>query len=409
MAEITIVAMNQKGGKKLAEGGYGCIFQPPLLCKGDSPNKVFQKGRIGKLTEAKDADIEIAIAKYIQGAPGVENYLLLPDVASYCSPLPIEQQKEREINDCSPLKDSRIPFSGFKQYEMVYGGRSLSKMIPSNKTLYQIPPGLDFFVFTRQILEIGAFLVLNGLVHNDTHSGNVLLDQTFKPRLIDYGRAYAISMLTPDRLYMLMNVDFKASLGQVAPEMSMADGVNEGLSDIEGMLQEFFNKNPVIKDGERILGVSRARQIAELRNFWKTSVAVQKKDWMTFYKLYWPLVDAWAMGSIIMRVLRKLILFRTFTDSPAWKERGSTIKMILRGLLRTSPRNRIDCVEALFLYDPMNNLVTSDTGRAWLEKRQTYREKRKAPVPVGAVAAQKGGGEDSDYLDYPFAAEEEDD
>jgi serine/threonine protein kinase len=400
MAEITIVAMNQKGGKKLGSGSYGCVFQPPLLCRGDPPNKVFPPNRIGKFTELKDAEIEIAIAKYIKNAPGVENYLLLPDISSYCTPLPIEQQRERDIQGCEPLTDSRIPFSGFRQYEMIYGGKALKMVIPSNKTLYEIPRGFDFFTFMRQMLEIGSFLTLNGLVHNDLHSGNIILDRMFKPRLIDYGRAYAISLLDKPRLDMLMNVDFKASLGQISPEMSMADGARDGLS-LEGMIQEFFNRNAVMKDGvERILGVPRSRQIAELRSFWKSSDAVKKGDWMTFYKLYWPLVDAWAVGSILlMRVLRKMMLFRAFTDSVTWKEKSANIRMILRGLLRASPRNRIDCVEALFLYDPMNSLVTSDTGRAWLDKRQSYREKRPG------AAKQRGGGYDSDD-DDPFYEED---
>jgi hypothetical protein len=104
-----------------------------------------------------------------------------------------------------------------------------------------------------------------------------------------------------------------------------------------------------------------------------------------------------------MKVYRKVILSRSFTDSPAWKEREPTFKMIVRGLLRTSPRNRLDCVEALFLYDPTNELVTSSAGVAWLEKRQSYRKSQK-----GGGGGISGAGnaapdmEGDDYDDDPY-------
>jgi hypothetical protein len=49
------------------------------------------------------------------------------------------------------------------------------------------------------------------------------------------------------------------------------------------------------------------------------------------------------------------------------------VKAVLRGLLRMSPAERLDCVEALALYDPTNDLVTSSMGRTWLEKKQASR------------------------------------
>jgi hypothetical protein len=59
-------------------------------------------------------------------------------------------------------------------------------------------------------------------------------------------------------------------------------------------------------------------------------------------------------------------------------------------------------MEALFLYDPMNSLVTSDTGMSWLEKRQNYRSKKQAG---GGSSGSSGDGEDED----PFFQIQEDD
>ena len=52
------------------------------------------------------------------------------------------------------------------------------------------------------------------------------------------------------------------------------------------------------------------------------------------------------------------------------------VKTVLRGMLRTSPRERLDCVEALAMYDPTNELVTGDDGRVWLEKKRAQKAKR---------------------------------
>jgi hypothetical protein len=43
--------------------------------------------------------------------------------------------------------------------------------------------------------------------------------------------------------------------------------------------------------------------------------------------------------------------------------------------VQASPRARLDAVEALALYDPTNDLLSSPTGKAWLQKKQAQREK----------------------------------
>jgi hypothetical protein len=54
-----------------------------------------------------------------------------------------------------------------------------------------------------------------------------------------------------------------------------------------------------------------------------------------------------------MEALSPLLYRREFVDSPMWRRHGATIKSILRGMLQANPRKRLDCVEALKLYDPI--------------------------------------------------------
>jgi hypothetical protein len=80
-------------------------------------------------------------------------------------------------------------------------------------------------------------------------------------------------------------------------------------------------------------------------------------------------VDAWALGHNLVGILRRLLLSKKFTDSEEWAKKQGVIKQVLQGLLQASPKKRIDAVEALALYDPMNDVVSSASGKAWLEKK----------------------------------------
>jgi hypothetical protein len=390
-ADIEII-VPQSGGAKLGQGGYGCTFRPPLICQGRQRRP--QPDRVGKLTDLKDAAIEIGFARYFRNVPDAKKYLWLPHIDTYCKPAPLQQQKDKDsIIKCKEKveKKHRFLFDDKRHFEMDYGGIPLSEV--SNK----LPQDFDFFKYMRQVLEIGAFLVLHGVVHNDLHSGNVLMDKSYIPRLIDYGRSYIMASFDRERQRELA-ADFASDMSQIPPEMSMIDGADIGMS-IDHMIGRLQKRNPVMNEYvEKLLGVPRSRQFTELKAFWSSSVAVQKQDWVTFYKLYWPVVDSWAIGSMIMKIYRKMLLSRSFTDSAAWKEREASFKMILRGLLRASPRNRLDCMEALFLYDPTNELVTSAAGVAWLEKRQSYRKGQRG----GGAAAVAPDADGDDYDDDPF-------
>ena len=61
-----------------------------------------------------------------------------------------------------------------------------------------------------------------------------------------------------------------------------------------------------------------------------------------------------------------------------WKAKAGLIQKIITGLLKASPRQRLDCMEALALYDPKNSVVLSASGKAWLEKKKAQREKLSA-------------------------------
>ncbi|NBU93927.1 MAG: hypothetical protein EBS18_05235, partial [Actinobacteria bacterium] len=91
---------------------------------------------------------------------------------------PIKNQTEPDLDKCEILTE----FQDTKILRMPYGGVSLYEFAFDFKTLSPSK-------FTRHLLEAGALLALNGIVHNDLHQGNILIDEHSVPRIIDFGRA----------------------------------------------------------------------------------------------------------------------------------------------------------------------------------------------------------------------------
>jgi hypothetical protein len=195
----------------------------------------------------------------------------------------------------------------------------------------------------------------------------VVLGDKYEARLIDFGRSYSIAQLDLAAVEELNNVFYNPEIAVVPPEITIHHGLNNGVS-IENIFNDLLHKKSSLINAERILGIHRKQQLNELRAFYSDSRSVQTGDWLTFYKTYWPTVDSWAIGTDLLSVLRKLLISKQFTESSEWKQKQSVVKEVLRGLVQASPKKRMDCVEALALYDPMNDLVSSASGRAWLEK-----------------------------------------
>ena len=355
----------QHGGKQIGEGAFGCIFSPPLLCKAKASDKSSgkpQKGMLGKLTDYGDIKNEIAAAKYLKQFSKSPEYCILPQLDTLCSPDLEAADKKGTTDDCDVLKEN--PDTKHFQFNLEYGGKTLKKTLLSINPSFKTVP---LFAFMGKLLEVGAFLALHGFIHNDIHGNNIVLGDTFTPRLIDFGRSFIHDKITHNLIEELA-ADYNPGLGQISPETSAEHGIRQGIP-LTTILEDIRIQKPAIEWGEKILGISRAAQIQEFRDFWLHSKAVQTKDWVSLYKLYWPVVDSWAIGHNLLQILRRMNASEDFSANKEWVQKQGVVKQVLRGLLRTSPKLRLDCVQALAIYDPMNEIVSSTSGSAWLERK----------------------------------------
>ena len=354
------------GGAIIGQGTYGCVFDPPLLCQTALATQ--KDGKVlGKLSLAWDIENEVYASKILSDIPGADKYFILPNLNSVCvNPVPMKKQPDQDgIEKCEPIK-----VFGTKElvhYTMPFGGITIHNVFEKNPT--------DVFpirMIVTHLLEGCSVLTLNGYVHYDIHANNILLDtKTQIPRLIDFGFSFASQVITDKVVNERWKV-YSPSAGMEPPEITVANGIRKGLQ-FDRIVKDIIRQKRPLKAVESYCGLSRSSQLRDFVTFWNSSQASKKKDWSAFFRVYWPAFDAWGAGIIILLMYKNALNNKAIQKLSDWPVISSRIKEVLRGLLRMDPRNRIDCVEALALFSPESSVVSSLSGRAWLQKKEEMR------------------------------------
>lgn len=351
-----------EGGKLIGQGTYGCIFDPPLLCK----KKQFTKGDIAKLTTNDDLEREKNAYKMLQGIEESKDYFILPHAS--CSPRILDNQVDNDINKCKIIQKANP--SDLKQVSMEYGGKDLAKFNLVSKD------SIPFFTMMRRLLEAGALMVLHGFVHFDIHAGNIVVNKDNIPKLIDWGQSFSkdeISLESISERWKILTPEYSAE----PPEVTFLTAIDDynNYSFEEAMLQ-LMPKKRVLHTIEKILGVSIKTQLTNLGKFFRSSQAFQEKDIVKLWKLYYPGFDSWAIGVVLLDSLNILMFSYEFIESSEWKIKKTIVVDILKKMLHTNPKERIDCVEALVMLDPVNEIY-SKYGVQWVENRMKQRRTKK--------------------------------
>lgn len=345
------------GGTVIGEGTYGCAVNPPFLCRGQARNERKEK-KVGKITLYGDAKTELDISKHLRKSNLWKNYFVLTDTEQ-CAP--IEKGRMEDWQDC------RIT-SQYKKKELLqvtsdFGGISLGST--------DLRPGeFDFFHFMNHLLEGGALLALQGVVHYDLHRSNILLDESGVPRLLDFGMAFEASKISEEVLGERWKV-YDPKFDSEPPEVTIITGIRKQMN-LPTLVSECVYQKPVLREVEYILEVPRSQMMQELQAFFRKSKSFQSKDWSTFFKTYWPTFDSFALGAVLLNILKIQLTWPTFIESEEWKTKGELVYDILKKMLRVSPSDRYDCVEVLALLNPKS--VVLKGSDAWLSERKKQRE-----------------------------------
>jgi len=187
---------NNRGGRVIASGGYGCVFNPALKCEG---TKKREKNKISKLMTNRHATEEyqeiINIKKKLDDIPNYEDYFLLYD-ATLCKPSKLTATDlVRFKAKCSALPKNDITKANINTkldevmtINMPNGGLPVDDFIYTNGSFKKI-----YNVHTKlvKLLKYGIIpMNKRHIYHSDIKDSNVLVDDTgseIKTRLIDWG------------------------------------------------------------------------------------------------------------------------------------------------------------------------------------------------------------------------------
>ena len=197
-----------KGGKVVDSGGYGCLFVPPLKCKGDNPNT---KNIISKLMPKKAAireqNTNSKIQKSVSTIPDWKHYFIFS--INSCSPKKLTKKDLKQFNKkCKTLTrkkytkktiNSRIHDLHILQFP--YGGKTLENYIYDRvANNFDLFPNLNIQLIN--LLKNGIIPMNNKKIyHLDIKDTNILVGDTQKLKLIDWGLSDIIKKELPPHIY----------------------------------------------------------------------------------------------------------------------------------------------------------------------------------------------------------------
>ena len=184
---------NSKGGNVVASGGYGCVFIPSLKCEGASKRT---SNKISKLMTEAHATSEYEeinkIKVELDSIPNYQDYFLINDVtlcrpakltnsdlkafSNKCSALPKNDITKKNINDkLDEIMSLNLPNGGLPVDDYLYSNGSLQKMYNVNLALIKL--------LKKGIIPMNK----RNIYHCDIKDSNILIDDSGKARLIDWG------------------------------------------------------------------------------------------------------------------------------------------------------------------------------------------------------------------------------
>ena len=184
----------QYGAAAVAAGGYGCVFNPALLCEGET---IRSHGKVSKLMLKEYAEREIReLQTYqyiISSIPNYEEYFIIGGI-TICKPRPLNEKIDLKKFDaiCNNLTEKK------------YNSSNVNNYLNELRAIKLTNGGIDIKKYLKKKLTPERFNVLNGglikllkygivpmnkkkLYHFDLKAGNILISDDNKVRIIDWG------------------------------------------------------------------------------------------------------------------------------------------------------------------------------------------------------------------------------
>lgn len=195
---MNIKKTRRKGGKAIASGGFGCVFQPALKCvnkpRGNGVSKLlFKDDAIDEMGEL------VEILPILNRIPNKEKYFIGVKVKMCDIDLLDDEDKVNFDKKCSRLTSHGIVSSNVNSHlnklsaiQLPYGGMDISRYLSH----VNLTPNV-FITLNRSLIQLlkHAIVPMNkrGLFHNDLKSSNILCTMhhsSLQSKIIDWGLAF---------------------------------------------------------------------------------------------------------------------------------------------------------------------------------------------------------------------------
>lgn len=327
---------SQVGGRLLGKGVFGCTFDPAPRCAG---GKVFKEiggmPAVGKVT-VEDAADELEIGRIIMALPLAKQYFALPSAGC----VPATPFDDPDVKKCGILTD-RGEKTTLSMLLMPAGGMPLSRVVESDKA-WAAANFVRTFVHLLEGMEIyqGA-----GIVHNDIHDGNILVDRRGVARFIDYGLGFQLAKV---RAWEDANLGrtFKPKYVWTPPEIHAMRMYFGGISTEAGVA-ELFRINADYGALERMFP-KRMRCVDALKRFMTSRIGG-----VQMIQEYGKRFDWWRIGFCMYVVWSELIAWSGFWETPVYRAQRDTVLRVISGMTEWDPRLRWRPTEALEVLRPL--------------------------------------------------------
>lgn len=171
--------------KRVGEGSYGCVHNPPLKCKNKPYNPDLKK--VSKILTKKHANSELKEFKLIQEADKKEDFHLGKPAS--CFP-DNNEANEKAINKCRNF--SSLEIEKYKLLLQKNGGDNLSQIENKFKELKVNNTNRrrleNFWLDMARIIYGSKVLLDNGIVHHDLKQQNIVYNEkNGRVNFIDFG------------------------------------------------------------------------------------------------------------------------------------------------------------------------------------------------------------------------------
>lgn len=189
----------------IGQGAYGCVYKQNLDCSNDKNANKKQNNKIKEyLTKVhmkkENAKSEVEVSEKIRQIKNYERYF--SPVLESCTASLAEINKS-DIEKCKLVKDTEAKYFttkvryivGNTMDEYIDKFTSLSKSKSSSPKRQQ-----EKIIYMCEYLEKGAkILNKNGIVHFDLKESNVIVDETDRPIIIDFGLSIILKKLVTQK------------------------------------------------------------------------------------------------------------------------------------------------------------------------------------------------------------------